>query len=60
MDYYWLWFWAAVLVLTLVFYAGLVVVVTIGGFKDIIAMFKNLDRQHRESSDDDPTREIPQ
>ncbi|MDP6057576.1 MAG: hypothetical protein QGH33_01735 [Pirellulaceae bacterium] len=48
---FWIWFWGIALVMTLLFYTGLTVVVTVGGFKDVLAMFRNLDRQHREANE---------
>ena len=46
----WAWFWTVVLAVSCLLFAGLVLVVAIGGFGDVIAMFRNLDRQH-ESED---------
>ncbi|HJN66378.1 MAG TPA: hypothetical protein QF761_09265 [Pirellulales bacterium] len=48
---FWIWFWGIALVMTLLFYTGLTVVVAVGGFKDVLAMFRNLDRQHREANE---------
>jgi hypothetical protein len=44
----WATIWAVVLVVTLVLFAVLAVVVTIGGFKDVLAMFRELDAQHEQ------------
>ena len=49
MDF-WISFWAIVLGLVLVLYAGLTVVVTLGGFVDVKAMFASLKRQHEEAA----------
>ena len=38
----WIWFWGALLLATLVFYAALVVYVAIGGLKDIRSMIRAL------------------
>ena len=45
MDF-WVWFWGSIFTVTLVLYAGLVLVIAVGGWKDIRAMFRNLDQQH--------------
>lgn len=44
----WMIFWGTLLGVTLLAYACLAVVVTIGGFRDILSMFGKLDRAHRE------------
>jgi len=49
MDF-WIYFWAVVLGLVLVLYAGLTVVVTLGGFVDVKAMFTSLKQQHDEAA----------
>ena len=49
----WIDFWGALLVATLVFYALMVVYVSIGGFKDIRQMFRSLSGD----GDDKPERE---
>lgn len=43
---FWEFFWAALLIFGLAIFTGLAVVVAIGGFADIRAMFRNIDRQH--------------
>ena len=42
----WLTFWEILLVVSLAVFAVLVVLVTIGGFRDIRSMFRALDEQH--------------
>ena len=49
----WIDFWGALLVATLVFYALMVLYVSIGGFKDIRQMFRSLSGD----GDDKPERE---
>ena len=49
MDF-WADFWAVVAALSLGIFAILAVVVAIGGFFDVKAMFKNLDSQHAEQN----------
>ena len=48
---FWATFWTAVFALTILVYCGLVVVVTIGGWKDVRAMFKTLDQQHENADE---------
>ena len=43
---FWVVFWTIFLVLNLLVFAGLAIAVTIGGFRDIRAMFRNIDQQH--------------
>ena len=43
----WLVFWQFLLGVSLAVYAILVVLVAVGGFKDIRALFRSLDEQHR-------------
>ena len=52
----WMTFWGALLLVTLIFYAGLVVYVSIGGFKDIHGMFKSLSERGEDSADGDTDR----
>ena len=40
----WLALWTGLLLVTLAAYSVLVVVVTIGGFSDMVAMFRQLDK----------------
>ena len=42
---FWINFWTAFFIVSLVLFAGLAVVVTIGGFFNIRSLFKNLTRQ---------------
>ena len=49
----WIFFWGALLLVTLMFYTVMVVYVAIGGFKDIRLMFRSLSGD----GDDKPERE---
>lgn len=48
MNGFWMTFWSALLGLTLLAYAGLVLVVMFGGIQDIKSMFRKLRDQDRE------------
>ena len=43
---FWIHFWRIVLVAALAVFAVLAVVVTIGGFRDVLALFRSIDAQH--------------
>jgi uncharacterized membrane protein len=43
----WLAFWTGLLIGAFTLFAGLAVVVAIGGFADARAMFRSVDAQHR-------------
>ncbi len=45
---FWTVFWAALLAVALTIFAGLAVVVTIGGFFDVKALLRTIDRKHTE------------
>jgi hypothetical protein len=45
---YWAAFWGWFLLLGLVVFLGLAIVVSIGGFFDIRALFKSIRRQHEQ------------
>ena len=49
----WINFWGVVLIATLVIFAGLAVVISIGGFSDLKALFRSMDEQHREQETED-------
>ena len=49
---FWEIFWQVVLLVSLVAFAGLVVVVAIGGLGDIRSMLRSIDKHHEESSSD--------
>ena len=49
----WIFFWGALLLVTLMFYTVMVVYVSIGGFKDIRQMFRSLSGD----GDDKPEQE---
>ena len=51
----WTYVWAAVLAIGLAIFVGLAVVVTIGGWGDIRALFRTLREQH----DEEPPRTDP-
>ena len=46
---FWINFWTAFFIVSLVLFAGLAVVVTIGGFFNIRSLFKNLSSQSDQS-----------
>jgi hypothetical protein len=46
---FWINFWTAFFIISLVLFAGLAVVVTIGGFFNIRSLFKNLTGQSEQS-----------
>ena len=45
---FWAFFWGALLLVALLCFAVLSVVVTVGGFKEVRALFEGIERQHRE------------
>ncbi len=45
---FWVGFWTVLLILAALIFAGMAVVVTIGGFFDLKSMFKQLKKQQRE------------
>ena len=49
----WIIFWKVLLVFSLAVYAALVLCVTVGGFKDILTMFRTLDEEHRHAGEKD-------
>ncbi len=48
---FWTTFWAVLLVVALTIFAALAVVVTIGGFFDVKALLRNIDRKHTEEKE---------
>ena len=48
---FWMLFWKVVFIVTLLLFAVLAVVVTIGGFKDIIALFRAMDKENQKLDD---------
>ena len=46
----WVIFWAVVLAASLAFYAVLVCAVTVGGFIDVITMFRTVEKQHEDAA----------
>lgn len=48
----WLVFWTVLLIAALAVFAGLAVVVTIGGFFDIKKLFRSIDAKHAEQDQD--------
>ncbi|MCH8148480.1 MAG: hypothetical protein IH987_10875 [Planctomycetes bacterium] len=56
---FWEIFWQVILLVSVVAFAGLVVVVAIGGFGDIRSMLRDIDKRHEtgdSKSDSDSTR----
>ncbi len=51
MDF-WTLFWTCLLVVAVVVFAGLAVVVTIGGFSDVWALFRSIDAKHADADKD--------
>ena len=49
---FWEIFWQVILLVSLVAFAGLAVVVAIGGFGDIRSMLRSIDKRHKETSSD--------
>lgn len=48
----WLIFWTVLLIAALVVFAGLVVVVTVGGFFDIKKLFRSIEARHADKKQD--------
>ena len=48
---FWITFWAVLLVAALTIFAALAVVVTIGGFFDVKALLRSIDRKHGEEKE---------
>ncbi len=48
---FWISFWAAVLGLGIAAFTVLAVVVTVGGFADVKAMFRNIERHHEQEGE---------
>ncbi len=44
---FWVYFWGWLLFLGLLGFAGLSLVVTIGGFKEVRSLFEGIEAQHR-------------
>ena len=51
----WATFWAVLLIVVLAIFALLTIVIAIGGFFDIKALFSTIERQHAESADQNET-----
>ena len=49
----WMMFWGLLLAIVLLVFAGLTVVVAIGGLFDIRALFRTIDAQHREAQEEE-------
>lgn len=43
---FWISFWTVLLILALAVFAGLAVAVTVGGFFDVKALFRNIEARH--------------
>jgi hypothetical protein len=50
-------FWKLLLIATFLLFGGLALVVSIFGFRDVIAMFRNVERQHHAGEGSDSTPE---
>ena len=50
---FWIDFWTYVLIVAVAVFAGLAVVVSIGGFFDIKRLFRSIDAQHAEQDEQD-------
>ena len=50
---FWINFWSVFFFVSLVVFAGLAVVVTIGGFFNIRSLFKSLTAEHEQKSPDE-------
>jgi hypothetical protein len=48
---FWISFWGAVLALGIAAFTVLAVVVTVGGFADVKAMFRNLETHHEQDGE---------
>ena len=48
----WSSFWLGLIIACLTMFAGLSVFVTIGGFRDVLVMFRRIDRQHEQAADE--------
>lgn len=51
MDF-WIIFWQITLIAAMAIFAVLAVVVTIGGFGNVLALFRSIDAQHAREDDD--------
>jgi len=52
--HFWLVFWTVLLIAALTLFAGLAVVVTIGGFFDIRTLFRSIESRHAETQQPAP------
>ena len=58
---FWVAFWGILLAVSLAIFAGLAVVIAVGGFFDVKALFKSIDAQHaKERPAQDPTPTPPE
>ena len=49
---FWVGFWTIIFFVSLVIFAGLAIVVTVGGFFDIRSLFKTLNTEHEQAEKD--------
>lgn len=49
---FWVGFWTWLLVAAVVLFAGLAVVVSVGGFFNVLALFRSIDAKHAGQDDD--------
>lgn len=47
---FWIWFWTVFLFASLALFAGLAVVVSVGGFSDILSLFRTIEKQEDNDS----------
>lgn len=53
----WITIWSFVLIASLIAYAILAGIVTIGGFKDVLSMFRTVDQQHKHKKETEPSEQ---
>ena len=56
---FWEIFWQVVLLVSLIAFAGLAVVVAIGGFGDIRSMLRNIDTRHESTPSKSDSKRAP-
>lgn len=56
---FWEIFWQVVLLVSVVAFAGLVVVVAIGGFGDIRSMLRSIDTRHETADSESDSKRAP-
>ena len=56
---FWISFWSVSLAVALILFVGLVSVVSCGGLKDVLALFRSIDAQHAEAGGKNPWQDAP-